>query len=237
MDADDERLTIAEQTLQYRFRDRGLLEDALTHSSASAVVPSPNERLETLGDAVVTLVITEALFKLNPSADQGAITVAKSALVSTKTLSTVCRECGLIVAAKLGKGTRERVPGRIAANIFESIIGAVYLDGGLEKARDVILRAFEGHIENPVYSEVDPKSRLQQLSHELHGSLPVYEVVGASGPPHARVFRVRAVVGGRAFPEGEGTSKKAAERVAARIALDAIIAGMNVDKPDPEPTT
>ncbi|MBN1808866.1 MAG: ribonuclease III [Planctomycetes bacterium] len=230
MEVDDERLKRAEAILDYEFTERMLLADALVHSSTGGGGPSPNERLETLGDAVLTLVITETLFLLNASADQGHITTAKSALVSTRTLAAISREAGLTGTAVLGKGVGAHVPNRVAANLFEAAVGAVYLDGGLDAAREAILRLYGGHIHDPAYRVPDPKSRLQQAAHNLYGVLPSYEVTGTSGPPHRKRFRVRAVIAGRAYGEAEAGSKKSAERKAARLALQEMgREGMSVD--------
>jgi len=223
MVTDEERLARAEEITGYKFKERRLLEDALTHSSVGGSGASPNERLETLGDAVVTLLITETLFLLKPAADQGEITMAKSALVSTRTLATISKECGLISVARLGRGVERSVPRRISANLFEAIVGAVYLDGGLEAARDVILRLFGKHISDPSYGEPDPKSKLQQVAHERFTGQPVYEIVSTFGPPHKKMFRVRVVLDGTPYPLSEAGSKKAAERRAAKHALDVIL--------------
>ncbi|HHN46090.1 MAG TPA: ribonuclease III [Planctomycetes bacterium] len=215
-----EELGEAERIIGHKFRDAKVLEDALTHSSATRGGTSPNERLETLGDAVLTLIITETLFAMNADADQGAITTAKSALVSTRTLAGLCRESGLAGVARYGKSLARRIPMRVGANVLEAVIGAVYLDGGIGAARSMILRLYGGHIKDPAYSEQDPKSRLQQVCHERFGTAPSYEVVNVSGPPHNRVFRVRAVIAGRGYPEAEAGSKKSAERRAARFAIE-----------------
>ena len=228
---EEERFARAEEITGHKFRERTLLENALTHSSVGGYGASPNERLETLGDAVVTLIITETLFLLKPAADQGEITMAKSALVSTRTLATISKECGLVGVARLGRGVERSVPRRISANLFEAIVGAVYLDGGLEAARDVILRLFGKHINDPSYGEPDPKSRLQQVSHERFTGQPVYEIVSTFGPPHKKMFRVRVVLDGTPYPVSEAGSKKAAERRAAKHALDVILGTVTGETP------
>lgn len=205
------------EVLGYKFNDEQWLAAALLHGS-SGKSGFVNERLETLGDAVVTLVITDELMRRLPDADEGRITVAKSALVSSRTLGAAARESGLLKHATIGHKGR-RPPARIAANIFEAVIGAIYLDGGLEPARRATLRLLGDRLQDPQFRAVDPKSRLQHLLQATRRLMPTYEVVGTGGPPHNRIFRVRVVIAGRAYPAAEGASKKAAETRAAALAL------------------
>lgn len=207
-----------EKIIDYEFSDKELLRTAITHGS-SGRSGFMNERLETLGDAVITLVVTEELFRHFPDADEGGITRKKSALVSSRVLAAIAVEAGIIEHARTGGEKGRRLPSRISANIFEALMGAVYLDGGLDAARAVILRLFGKRIKDPRFSRVDPKSRLQHVVQRERRTMPVYEVVGVSGPPHARRFRVRVVVAGRAYPEAGAASKRAAERKAAELAL------------------
>ncbi len=212
--------------LGYRFSDRSLLELSLRHRSWCAengAVPS-NERLEFLGDAVLGLVVTDHLFRSAPTSSEGVLARRRSELVSATALAGVARAIGLGDALLLGKGeeaTGGRAKTSILADAMEGVLGAVYLDGGVGAATAVVLRLLDGRIAGVVSGELasDHKSRLQEVAAHRFGELPHYDIT-EDGPEHEKRFRAVVRMGGAAWGEGEGRTKKEAEQAAARQASD-----------------
>jgi ribonuclease-3 len=216
-----------EALLDYRFHDRDLLREALTHASIADDRRQSNERLEFLGDAVLGLVVCHRLFEIYPDYLEGDLTKLKSAVVSRNTCAAVANAIGLTDLIFVGKGMIGRTgtaqrPSSLAAGVFESIIAAIYLDGGLEPARAFILR----HMSDPIQQfaatthQQNFKSLLQQHAQRVMSSTPVYELLDEKGPDHAKCFEVRVVIGNRAFGSAWGPAKKPAEQRAAQIALE-----------------
>lgn len=209
----------------HRFRDPGLLETALRHRSVG--VPH-NERLEFLGDAVLALLVAEALHARWPKADEGALTRARSQLVRESALAAIARRLGLGEQLQLGPGERKsggRHRDSILADALEAVIGAIYLDGGLEACRAAVLPWFEeGLATLPAgKADKDPKTRVQEWLQARQWARPEYELVEARGPDHARHFRVRARAGEPLLEvEGEGSSLRNAEQSAAEALLTAL---------------
>ena len=219
-----------EQALQYRFRDRGLIEHALTHTSRAheditgGVVD--NESLEFLGDAVLGFVIADILFREFPEFDEGQKSKTKAALVSTASLARLAERLGLGDHLLLGRG-EEKTGGRrkqaLLADGYEALIAAIYLDGGVEHAHAFISREFAGLIDDvrrPEFFVRDFKSALQERLQSAGLPLPEYRVTGETGPDHDKVFHVEVRVQGETVGEADGRSKKDAEQEAARLALD-----------------
>ena len=211
--------------LGYEFTDGRLLETALTHRSSTG---QNNERLEFLGDAVLAFVIAEYLYVKFPGAAEGALTRLRASLVRRETLAGVARELGLGGHIRLGGGERKSGGWRrdsILANTLESIIGAVYLDGGMDRCRTLVLRLFEGRLGTLSAEEPakDPKTSLQEFLQARRRPLPVYSVVAETGEDHDRVFRVRCLMedSGESVV-GEGRSKRSAEQSAASRALELV---------------
>lgn len=232
----DEQL---EKRLAYRFRNRGLLEKALTHSSAvsdarsgraagSAGEPLPedNERLEFLGDAVLELVTREYLVSKFPDWDEGRLSKSRTRLVNAKSLWAAARRLAIGEHLRLGRG-EEKTGGRekqtLLADAFEALVAAIYLDGGLEAARNVLRRVlFDEALgeRGERMGESDRKSALQEL---LQGrGLPpaVYRVAGETGPDHRKKFQIEVWASGELLASGEGSTKKEAEQRAAKSALE-----------------
>lgn len=216
-----------EKHLGHTFTDPNLLRLALTHRSVSADNPSrnDNERLEFLGDAILQLVVTDLLYHEYPHLAEGQMAKVRAAVVSRPTLAAVARSLGLGDHVELAPG-EERTGGRskdsILADAVEAIIGAIYLDAGLEAARRVILGKWSTVIGERAKSPgvKDYKTRLQEhLARE--GRRPTYSVEG-SGPDHDRTFSAVVAVDGDKLGTGTGRSKKAAEQVAARRALSTL---------------
>jgi ribonuclease-3 len=221
-----------ESRLGYRFRDRGLLEHALTHKSKAHEDPSggvaDNESLEFLGDAVLGLVVADSLFRSFPGYSEGQKSKIKANLVSTAALAEMAEQLGLGEHMILGRG-EEKTGGRrkqaLLADTCEALIAAIYLDGGLDPARQFLVRELSAHIEaarQPEYFGRDHKSRLQERLHALGRPLPFYRVSGEIGPDHRKMFHIEVVVGDAVLSQGVGRTKKDAEQEAAKLALDAL---------------
>ncbi len=221
------------ETLQaavgYRFRDRGLLEHAMTHTSRANEDASggvmDNESLEFLGDAVLGFVVADLLFREFPEHDEGEKSKMKAILVSTATLARVAERLGLGDHLLLGRG-EEKTGGRrkqaLLADGYEALIAALYLDGGVEEARAFIVRelgSFVEELRRHGVSAQDYKSALQELVQGRNRPLPEYRVVGAVGPDHQKRFDVEVLVAGEPLARATGPSKKEAEQEAARLAL------------------
>jgi ribonuclease-3 len=220
------RLTEAEfdlitERLAYEFDDRSLLKRALTHAS-SARSRADYERLEFLGDRVLGLVIAEELYRRNPSQSEGELAARFSSLVRGDLCATVAREASLHEHLRLGRretADRVHLSVSVLGDVMESLIAAIYLDGGLDAARSLILRLWEPHIEAGATHRKDSKTFLQEwaLGHAL--SIPGYRVLSQEGPHHAPHFSVEVQVHGRPAATGEGPSKRAAEQAAAEAFL------------------
>ena len=213
--------------LGYTFRDEGLLRLALTHPSVAHEqgAPAPdNQRLEFLGDAVLQLVLTGALYEKFPAFDEGPLTKARAKLVNRRTLAEHARPLGMGAHLILSRGEdinggRER--GSALADAFEALLGAIFLDGGFEAAREFILREFGdafGRLSVLPIIE-NPKGELQELLQARSPEAPEYQVLSTTGPDHDRVFECTVHHGGVELARGSGKSKKAAESDAALAAL------------------
>lgn len=216
-----------EEVIDYKFSDALLLKEALTHPSMAyeSQAPCPdNQRLEFLGDAVIQLVFTERLYKLFPDFTEGQMTKLRARLVSRTALHKFAVGMDLGMHVMMGKG-EEATGGRnrpsTLADAFESVMGAVYLDGGLEAAKDAIERVCSPWIEQLVASpeEKNPKGQLQEALQALAPEGPVYGVLDEAGPDHHKIFRVCVEWKGLVLGEGAGNSKKDAETKAAKDAL------------------
>ncbi len=235
---DEQTLARAEQILRWRFTDRGLLVRALTHASIADTRQSSNERLEFLGDAVLGMLVCEHVFRVYPQLLEGDMTKIKSAVVSRRTCAVVADHLGLSELLRLGKGmqVREGLPSSVSAAVLESVIGAVYLEGGLEATRAFLMSELEPIIARAAESghQQNFKSVLQQVAQQHLQASPMYVVLDEKGPDHAKTFEVCVEVGGRRFGSAWGGSKKQAEQQAALIALRAM--GVVVSGEDGEPT-
>ena len=215
-----------QEAVGYRFKNIQLLASALTHASSADSRVVSNERLEFLGDAVLGLVVCEQLYRLFPDLLEGDLTKIKSIVVSRRTCARISRTLGLDRFLLLGRGmaSQAMIPASVMAAVFESMIAAIYLDGGLEPARTFILdlcrpeidKASDGHHGG------NYKSLLQQLSQREFGAVPTYEMVDEQGPDHSKSFRVSAVIGSLRYPAAWGRNKKEAQQRAALNALSQI---------------
>jgi ribonuclease III len=216
--------------LGVRFADIGLLAQALVHSSFTNEQTSParsNDRLEFLGDAVVSLVVSEALFARYPEADEGELTTRRAAIVSAGGLAVVAARLNLGDYVVLGHGASlagERARNSILAGAFEAVSGAVYQEHGLQLTRDWLLRVFAPELEAelPVQALKAPKSRLQEMSYAQTGRPPHYRLLSADGPHHDRLYEVEVSIGGQVLGHGSGRNRREAETQAANEALTAL---------------
>ena len=220
---DEEALQQIEQIIGYKFSNRNLLIKALTHSSAADNRLLSNERLEFLGDSILSLVICQILFERFPSYLEGDLTKIKSLLVSRNTCAQVAGELGLQEFLKVGKGlaSDRALSGSIAAGVLEALIAAIYIDSGFGASRSVILRTFGPAIDQADAEQAQGnfKSLLQQYAQQQLNTTPVYELLDEKGPDHDKCFESQVVVADRHFPSAWGRSKKEAEQKAAFNAL------------------
>lgn len=216
--------TRAEKVLGHSFRDPQLLKESLTHASIADNRLNSNERMEFLGDAVLDLVVCEALYLKFPNLLEGDLTKIKSAVVSRRTCAEVATETGLASLLIIGKGisSRELMPSSLAAAVYESIVAAIYLDAGFEAAKEYVLRTMVPKIESisANISQQNYKAVLQQHAQKLMGSAPIYELLDEKGPDHSKCFEVCVTIGGRRFTSAWGPNKKMAEQKAALLALE-----------------
>ena len=228
-------LSILEKKIGHQFKNKNLLKEALTHRSylnenpswGKDFLSSHNERLEFLGDAVLELIVTEVLFEDYPNSAEGELTSIRSALVNYQMLADVSREIILSDYILLSRGEAKdtgKARDVILANAFESLIGAIYLDGGYEAAgkfiNSFVMKRVAEVMEKELYR--DPKSFLQEIIQEKMKITPTYDVISEKGPDHAKVFRVGVYFGDQLITEGEGLSKQEAEVEAAKNALKEI---------------
>ena len=222
---DDERARV-ESRLGYRFRDRALLEQALTHVSFSNEEPLAGgahyDRLEFLGDAVVGLVLAEQEFHAAPEAGSGELSRQRARRARLSSLASAGERLGLGDLARLSSGERQQGGSRrrrLIADLYEAVAGAIYLEGGLDAARAFVARTVAEAASDAERAGDDHKSRLQEILQGQGRSAPVYRVVETSGPPHAPLFLVEVGVEGLPAAQGVGGSKREAEQAAAHAAL------------------
>ena len=214
--------------IEYTFRDRGLLEHALTHKSRAAEDATggvtDNESLEFLGDAVLGLVVADVLFQQYPNYTEGQKSKVKAAVVSTQSLARRAEEIQLGDHLILGRG-EEKTGGRfkqaLLADAYEALIAAIYLDGGLEAAKAFLRRELKEAIDAGIAQTFAPdyKSALQERLQALGHPLPEYRLSGSEGPDHRKTFTIEVVVSGEVLGTATGRAKKEAEQEAARLAL------------------
>jgi ribonuclease III len=214
----------AEKVLGHRFNNPQLLKEALTHASIADNRLDSNERMEFLGDAVLDLIICEALYRKFPEYQEGDLTKVKSAVVSRRTCAEVANETGLTALLITGKGitSRHSMPSSLAAAVYESIVAAVYLDGGFEVVKEYVLRTMTPKLEAIAANshQMNYKAVLQQHAQKELGGTPLYELLDEKGPDHSKCFEVCVCIDGRRFTSAWGPNKKMAEQKAALLALE-----------------
>lgn len=220
-----------EAMLNYRFADQDLLRTALTHSSyvneSVSGAGADNERMEYLGDAVLDFIVADWLFREYPELTEGEMTNLRALLVREETLAHLARAISLGECLLLGKGEDESGGRGRAHNLcagFEALIGAAYLDGGMEPIRGWLLPMMRPELHRALRDQSvrDPKSLLQEWAQGRYHLTPAYETVAEEGPDHAKQFSVQVVVNGQVLGQGKGRSKQSAAQDAARAALRAV---------------
>jgi ribonuclease-3 len=221
-------MTNIENKIQYKFKSRELIEEAVTHKSYrnENQLEIDNERLEFLGDSVLSTVLSQLLMESFPTTSEGLLTKMRAHLVNEQSLANVALELGLESEIRFGKGELSSGGAnkpRLLASVFESLMGAVFLDGGFEAVSRVIRTCFEPILRdddlNRGYAE-DYKTRLQEITQREFGELPIYRLNTSEGPDHDRTFFVDLILRDKVLSTGAGKSKKRAEQNAAKTVVE-----------------
>jgi len=211
------------EAIGYRFRDAELLQRALTHPSRRLEAGFSYERLEFLGDAVIGLTLADHLFRTCHDRAEGDLTKMKSSVVAGRSLARVARRITLQdrVAVDKGIAAQKRLPPSVLSDVFEALIGAVFLEDGMATAQEVILRLLKQPIEDAVNRRIEPdhKSRLQEWAHVALGATPGYKLLDTQGPAHTKRFQAAVVIAGKQYGVAWGNTKRAAEQDAAAETL------------------
>ncbi len=214
-----------EKRLNYTFKNKQLIIEALTHKSYKK--PYNNERLEFLGDAVLDLIVGEYLFSKFPNSNEGILSKIRASLVNESGFTLLARAIDLgeyIYLSAAEENNNGRNKPSLLSNAFEAIIGAIYLEAGLEKAKEIsisLLEAAHPKIDLDTLSK-DYKTALQELTQATHGVTPQYELLGSSGPDHKKEFEIAVNLNGDTIATAKGKSKKEAQQKAAQIALEVL---------------
>lgn len=217
-----------EKILNIEFKDISLLDTAVTHRSFLNenvdISKNNNERLEFLGDAVLELIVSEYLFSAYTDREEGDLTSFRAATVRTTTLAETSRELGFGEYLKMSKGEEEsggKDKDYLLANLFEAILGAIYLDQGYSVCKEYIGRILIPKVENIVADrlDIDPKTQLQEVTQAMFKETPIYDVIKEDGPDHSKMFTVQAKITSKVLGMGEGSSKQKAEEEAAKESL------------------
>ena len=217
-------LTEIERKCGYRFKNKSYLDQAFSHRSISTKPRENYERLEFLGDAVIDIIISRELMREFPEGDEGILTQKRSALVQKSFLSSMGQLLSLLDFIKIESNvdlSQDKIALKQAANLYEALIGAIYLDGGLLSAKKVILSTIWSHKEL-AWESVNFKGKLIELCHTKHMDNPKFLVSDVSGPEHKKLFEVKVKIGNDYYPSGIGSNKKTAEQQAAQLAIDSI---------------
>jgi ribonuclease-3 len=221
---DDSRLLDqCQEVIGYAFGNPTLLREALTHASGANHRLASNERLEFLGDAILGAVVCELLFLKYPDYQEGELTRIKSIVVSRRTCAKISAALGIDEYLFMGKGmgSHEQTPPSVLADVFESLIGAIFLDGGMGAARRFVITHLGPEIEAAVEGQggINYKSNLQQVAQRDFGETPTYLLLDEKGPDHSKCFKMSALIGRHRYAPAWGRNKKEAEQRAALNAL------------------
>jgi len=213
-----------EKICKYRFKNRQYLIQAFTHRSISNQPRQNYERLEFLGDAVIDIVVSRELMQEFPEGDEGILTQKRSALVQKTFLATMGQLLKLLDIVQIESTVdlkEEKIAVKQSANLFEALVGAIYLDGGIEPAKQLILNSIWTH-RHEAWKSVNYKGQLIELCHMKQIDNPKFLVSNVSGPDHQKLFEVHVKIGDEIFPSGIGTNKKSAEKHAAQHAMEVL---------------
>ncbi len=238
-DPQTDLLIECESVIDYQFKDQSLLTAALTHASGAQHRLASNERLEFLGDAILGVVVCERLYRHYPQYLEGDLTRIKSVVVSRQTCAKISGALGLERFLILGKGmsVHRTIPSSLLADVFESLVAAIHLDGGINEARRFVETHMVPQIEEVASGESGDnyKSQLQHYAQREFGCTPTYIMVDQKGPDHNKSFKVAAQVGPDTYAPAWGRSKKEAEQKAAKKAIEQF-SGSVTEASDTEPT-
>lgn len=213
-----------EKICKYRFKNRQYLIQAFTHRSISSQPRQNYERLEFLGDAVIDIVVSRELMREFPEGDEGVLTQKRSALVQKIFLATMGQLLKLLDFVQIESTVdlkEEKIAVKQSANLFEALVGAIYLDGGIEPAKQIILNSIWTH-RHEAWKSVNYKGQLIELCHMKQIDNPKFLVSNVSGPDHQKLFEVHVKIGDEIYPSGIGTNKKSAEQHAAQHAMEVL---------------
>lgn len=218
-----EKIARCQKAIGYDFQDLSLLHSALTHASGAAHRLASNERLEFLGDSILGMTVCEWLYEDFPEYNEGDLTKIKSAVVSRRTCGRVGAAMGLEHCLIVGRGVTQNrsFPRSLVSDVFEAIIAAIYLDGGIEIVKKLLREWLKEEVAAAIQNQGSGnfKSSLQQLAQRDLGHTPIYKLIKESGPDHCKSFLIKAVIDEQNFPGAWGTNKKEAEQRAASNAL------------------
>ncbi len=211
-----------EERINYSFKDKQLIIEALTHKSYKK--PYNNERLEFLGDAVLDLIVGEYLYKLFPTSDEGTLSKIRASLVNEGGFARLAKEIDLgsyLFLSMAEENNKGRSKNSLLSNAFEALTGAIYLEAGLDKAREISIKLLEASYPKIDLDTLckDYKTALQELTQAEYGVTPTYTLLGTTGPDHDKTFEVAVVLDNKEIAKAKGKSKKAAQQDAAKIAL------------------
>jgi len=218
-----EDLSKLEDRIGYRFNNKQLIIEALTHKSFKK--PYNNERLEFLGDAVLDLIVGEYLFEKFPKEDEGTLSKIRASLVNEGGFAKLAKVLNLgeyLFLSIAEENNRGRSKKSLLSNAFEALLGAIYLEAGLEKSREIAIKLIEENYPKIDLDSLckDYKTSLQELTQAEYGVTPSYTMLGSTGPDHDKVFEVAIELNGKRLASAKGKSKKEAQQVAAEIALE-----------------
>tara|TARA_B100002052_G_scaffold237461_1_gene221078 strand:- start:1481 stop:2194 length:714 start_codon:yes stop_codon:yes gene_type:complete len=215
-------LSNVEKKINYLFHNRDYLIQAFTHKSISSSPRENYERLEFLGDTVIDIIISRELMREFPEGDEGLLTQRRASLVRKSFLAKISKMLDLIDHIKIESSVNmeiEKIAEKQQANLYEAIIGAIYLDGGIEPCRNLILDTIWAH-RTEAWKATNYKGKLIEYCHIKDIGSPIFNVKDISGPDHQKTFEIEVKIDNRAFPTGMGLDKKSAEQTAAKIALE-----------------
>lgn len=214
--------TILEECLGYQFKNKNLIIEALTHKSYKKVIN--NERLEFLGDAVLNLIVGEFLFKKFPDSAEGTLSKLRSSLVNEQAFTKLANALNLgdyIFMSDAEQRNKGRKKASILSDAFESVMGAVYLESGIDKVKDIILKLLENNYKEISTQELfyDYKTALQEVTQAKFGAIPEYKLESTKGPDHEKIFTLSLWINNKQYSVAEGKSKKLAQQANAKIVL------------------
>lgn len=211
-----------ERSIDYNFKNKDYLIQAFTHKSIDKGPRNNYERLEFLGDSVLDLIISKALINEFPEGDEGLLTEKRASLVQKSYLASMGKLLNLMDHLKINHNVNlrvDKIANKQLANLFESLLGALYLDGGILPCENLILKTVWAH-RGIAWEKTNYKGKLIEYCHSKDIEGPVFELKDIYGPDHQRIFEIQVKIGSKIFKSGTGTNKKTAEQIAARIALD-----------------